>query len=49
MFSEKTLMLNYSKIRARSIFCEMATNDRLRVARISDLLFCKMFIVAQNS
>ena len=29
-----------------SIFCEMATGDRSKVAQISHLLFCKIIIVA---
>ena len=35
MFSENTLMLNDDVLSAKSIFCEMATGDRLRVAKIS--------------
>ena len=47
MFSEKYLDVASARFTARSIFCEMATGDRLRVTQISNQLFCKMIIVAQ--
>ena len=36
-----------ARFTARSIFCEMATGAKLRVAQISHSLFCKIIIVAQ--
>ena len=45
MFSENTFLMLYLHA-ARSIFCEMATGVRLRVAKISHSLFSKIIAVA---